>query len=173
MSSIAMSACLSCLSSFSWFREKWLYPAWSEDIVDGSAAKNAGESEAMQCSESSGTNANVFSTLEPNSQCLRMKGNHTTWNTIHTLQWWFYAMDFISPREIFRIGISRLFLKKRNGIQTEFGVLALWLWIQAYSWHLAIPSNALANAYAKNPYNKKMQPSCASDVNLCEASNVT
>ena len=69
--------------------------------------------------------------------------------------------------------LQTVFEKKRNGIQTEFGVLALWLWIQAYSWHLAIPSNALANAYAKNPYNKKMQPSCASDVNLCEASNVT
>ena len=64
--------------------------------------------------------------------------------------------------------------EKRNGVQTEFGVLAVWLWIQAYSWHLASPSNALANAYAKI-YTKKesMQPSCASDVNLCEASNVT
>ena len=50
------------------------YIQWSEDIVDGSAAKNATESEAMQCSKSSGTSANVFSTLEPKQSVFKNEG---------------------------------------------------------------------------------------------------
>ena len=50
----------------------------SEDIVDGNAAKNASESEAMQCSESSGTSAMFSQHLSQTVTILRMKGNHTT-----------------------------------------------------------------------------------------------
>ena len=52
------------------------------------------------------------------------------------------------------------FKKKRNGVQTEFGALALWLWIQAYSWQIAIPSNDLATAYAKIYTQKRAALMC-------------
>ena len=68
-------------------------------------------------------------------------------------------MDFISPLGIFRVGTSTL-KKKRNGVQSEFGVLALWLWIQAYSWQIAIPSNALTSAYAKIYTQKRAARLC-------------
>ena len=52
------------------------------------------------------------------------------------------------------------FKKKRNGVQTEFGVLALWIWIQAYPWQIAISSNALATAYAKIYTQKRAALMC-------------
>ena len=40
-------------------------------------------------------NATFSQRLIQTVSIFRMKGNHTTWNTIYTLQQWFYAMDFI------------------------------------------------------------------------------
>ena len=43
-----------------------------------------------------------------------MEGNHITRNNMHTLQLWFHAMDFFSPLVIFRLGMTRLFVKKQG-----------------------------------------------------------
>ena len=73
--------------------------------------------------------------------------------TPHEIMYTLYSRGFMrwisSPPLRFSVLESPDCLKKRNGVQTEFGVLALWLWIQAYSWQIAVPSNARATAYAK------------------------
>ena len=88
-----------------------------------------------------GTSAISFSTLEPNSHHLDNEGEITPHEIMYTL-YSSGSMRWISSH------LPPWDFPCWN-FQTEFGVLALWLWIQAYSWQIAIPSNALATAYAK------------------------